>query len=81
MAKWKFSPERLPLYIFPGFLMGIEVLLRSAASIDTRAFVGPIISFCWVAIFGSTFIWAVTLYLSTRSPNIMWWIFPCQKIN
>jgi len=38
---WKSFLDRLPVYIFPAFLVVIEWILRSISSLDTQTFIGP----------------------------------------
>jgi hypothetical protein len=41
MSTWKSLPERLPIYAYPVFLLAIEFMLKSLASLEIQPFIGP----------------------------------------
>lgn len=41
MLAWKSIAERLPIYIYPLFLLMIEYILRSLGSLEIQPFIGP----------------------------------------
>ncbi len=50
-TKWLTSiPERLPMYLYPLFLVLIEVLLRSLSFLDAQTFIGPTLAAIWASL-------------------------------
>lgn len=41
MIAWSSVHERLPMYVFPAFLILTEWIFRSISSVDTETFIGP----------------------------------------